>query len=94
MQRALAELLPREVKDPRVGSVTITAVTLARGHERGAGLLPAVRQAQAQRRRSCCAGLQQRGRVPARRGRRAQLGLRHAPRLEFVLDAQLERAQS
>ena len=29
MQRALAELLSREVKDPRVGSVTITAVTMA-----------------------------------------------------------------
>jgi ribosome-binding factor A len=29
MQRALAEMLPRAVKDPRVGSVTITAVTMA-----------------------------------------------------------------
>ena len=29
IQRALAELLPRTVKDPRVGSVTITAVNLA-----------------------------------------------------------------
>ncbi len=29
MQRVLAELIPREVKDPRVGPVTITQVALA-----------------------------------------------------------------
>ncbi len=30
MQRVLAEMIPREVKDPRVGPVTITQVALAR----------------------------------------------------------------
>jgi ribosome-binding factor A len=80
IQRALAELLPRTVKDPRVGSVTFTAVKLSpdmsearvwfetlRGLNSASGLL--------------------RGAV----GR--QVGLRHAPRLQFIVDEQLEKAQ-
>jgi len=34
MQRELAELIRREVKDPRVGLVTITAVDVSRHHGR------------------------------------------------------------
>lgn len=89
VQRVLAELIAREVKDPRVGPVTVTQVQLARDLSTarifyvpfggGAGG-PEVQ-----------AGLMAasgflRGEV----GRRA--GLRHAPRLEFVADDTFDRA--
>jgi len=89
MQRALAELIAREVKDPRVGSVTVTAVTAAPDLSEArifflpfAGTHPAA---------EVLAGLTRaagflRGEV----GRRLQL--RHAPRLTFVVDEQFDRA--
>jgi ribosome-binding factor A len=90
VQRTLATLLPREVRDPRVGNVTVTAV-------RAAPDLSSVRVyflpfGQAHSPAEVEAGLRSaagflRGAV----GR--QLGLRHAPRLEFVYDAELERAE-
>lgn len=90
VQRTLATLLPREVRDPRVGNVTLTAV-------RAAPDLSVVRIyflpfGQAHSPAEVEAGLRSaagflRGEV----GR--QLGLRHAPRLEFVYDADLERAE-
>jgi ribosome-binding factor A len=90
IQRALAELLPRTVKDPRVGSVTITAVTLAPDMtEARVYFLPFGRRHSAEetlRGLNSASGLL-RGVV----GR--QLGLRHAPRLQFFVDEQLERAQ-
>jgi ribosome-binding factor A len=90
IQRALAELLPRSVKDPRVGSVTVTAVKLAPDmSEARVYFLPFGRKHSAEetlRGLNSASGLL-RGVV----GR--QLGLRHAPRLLFVVDEQLERAQ-
>jgi ribosome-binding factor A len=91
MQRTLAELVPRTVKDPRVGHLTITAVSLLEdlssarvwflpfGNSRDAdGQLAGLRSA---------AGFL--------RGELArQLGLRHAPRLEFLIDTNLEQAQA
>lgn len=90
IQRALASLLRRGVKDPRVGNVTVTAVTLApdlsfatvyvlpfadRGSDPPAML----------------AGLESASGFL--RGQLArELKLRHAPRLQFQLDEQLERA--
>ena len=90
VQRVLAELLSREVKDPRVGPLTVTQVTLSKDKsaarvyvvpfagDAGAhpDLLEGLRAA---------AGFL-RGEV----GRR--VGLRHAPRLEFVLDDTFDRA--
>jgi ribosome-binding factor A len=89
MQRVLAEMIPREVKDPRVGPVTITQVAL----------VPDLSQAQvyfvpfgdAGRHPDALAGLNAaagflRGEV----GRR--VGLRHAPRLVFVADDSFDRA--
>jgi ribosome-binding factor A len=89
MLRALAELISREVKDPRVGPVTVTAVTCANDlseakvlvvpfgvTEPGPGLLEGLNRA---------AGFL-RGEV----GRR--VGLRHAPRLSFGLDDSFDRA--
>ncbi|HEY6484402.1 MAG TPA: 30S ribosome-binding factor RbfA [Steroidobacteraceae bacterium] len=89
IQRVLAELIGRDVKDPRVGNVTITAVSvtpdmgLARiyftpfaSYNPGAEVRIGLTHA---------AGFL-RGEV----GRR--LRLRHAPRLEFVLDDTADRA--
>lgn len=91
MQRALAELLSRSVKDPRVGSVTITAVTLA--PDMGVAKIHFLPFGTRHNAEAVAAGLASasgflRGAV----GR--QLGLRHAPRLEFILDTALEQAQN
>jgi ribosome-binding factor A len=91
MQRALAELLSRgEVKDPRVGNVTITSVVLpsdlsvARVH-----FLPFAGTHSAA---EALEGL--RSAAGYLRGELARdLKLRYAPRLEFELDADLLRAQ-
>ncbi len=89
MQRALAELLSREVKDPRVGQVTVTAVTAAPDLSTakvyvlpfgGAAPPPEMLEGLAR-----AAGFL-RGEV----GRR--VGLRHAPRLEFAIDETFDRA--
>lgn len=96
LQRVLAELIAREVKDPRVGSLTITAVKVAAdmgvarvafvpfGTAREAAHDPQQVQ-QVQQGLARAAGYL-RGEV----GRR--LGLRHAPRLEFEYDVSIERA--
>ncbi len=91
MQRALAELLSREVKDPRVGSVTITAVSMApdmssaKVHFMPFGDRHSVAEVSA--------GLESasgflRGAV----GR--ELALRHAPKLIFIHDTLIEKAQA
>jgi len=89
MQRSLAELLRRGVKDPRVGNVTVTAVEVANdlsyarihvlpfaGEHPAAQVLTGLRSA---------AGYL-RGEVAR------ELKLRHAPRLEFYLDTAIEGA--
>jgi ribosome-binding factor A len=89
LQRVLAELIAREVKDPRVGNVTVTGVSLAA--DMGAAKIfyaPFVSthpQEEVQSGLTRAAGFL-RGEV----GRR--LGLRHAPRLEFVFDDSAEKA--
>jgi ribosome-binding factor A len=90
MHRVLAELISREVKDPRVGHVTITAVEMLRDMSAARVLfVPFGNEHTAEQ---VHAGLTRasgfmRGEV----GRR--LSLRHAPRLEFELDVSIERAQ-
>jgi ribosome-binding factor A len=89
MQRVLAELVAREVKDPRVGSITITEVKLAADMSTARVFftpfaskhLPEEVQAGL-----TSAGAYLRGEV----GRR--LRLRHAPRLEFEFDDSFEKA--
>src|SRR5579862_8484316 len=83
IQRVLAELISREVKDPRVGNVTITAVSLAA--DMGSARVfftPFASQHPAEDVRVGLthAGGFLRGEV----GRR--LRLRNAPRLEFIID--------
>lgn len=89
IQRALSELIARGVKDPRVGSVTITEVKLAADKSSAqvfftpfAPKNPIVEVAEG----LTSAGAYLRGEV----GRR--LRLRHAPRLEFVYDDSFEKA--
>ena len=91
MQRTLAELVPRAVKDPRVGNLTITAVSLLEDLSAAKiWFLPFGKDRAVD---AMLAGLKSaagflRGEVAR------QLGLRHAPRLEFLLDTTLERASS
>lgn len=88
LQRVVAELIAREVRDPRVGSVTITAVeavpdlSLARVFFVPFGTAHTADEVMDGLARA--AGFL-RGEV----GRR--LGLRHAPRLEFRFDESIER---
>ena len=90
IQRVLATMLSREVKDPRIGAVTVTQVTLAADMSH-ARVLVVPFAAESGARPEFLAGLQAaagflRGEV----GRR--VGLRHAPRLLFELDESIDRA--
>ena len=89
IQRVLALLIAREVKDPRVGNVTVTAVSLApdMGSARVYFTPFAAQHPPAEVR----AGLTHAaGFLRGELGRR--LGLRHAPRLDFVFDESVEGA--
>jgi ribosome-binding factor A len=89
IQRVLAALIAREVKDPRVGNVTITAVKVAA--DMGTARIyftPFASRAPSEQVRT---GLTHAARfLRGELGRR--LGLRHAPRLEFVVDESVEGA--
>lgn len=89
MQRVLASLLSRDVKDPRIGPLTVTQVTLAA--DMSAAKVYVVPFGEANAHPDLLEGLQAaagflRGEV----GRR--VGLRHAPRLQFVHDDSFDRA--
>lgn len=89
VQRTLAELIGRELRDPRVGAVTITAVQLTA--DMSLARISYVPFGEARDPAPIGEGLARaagflRGEV----GRR--LGLRHAPRLEFQFDRSIEQA--
>jgi ribosome-binding factor A len=89
LQRVIAELVSREVKDPRVGMITVTGVQVAA--DMGAAKVLFVPFGGQHSPEEVQAGLNRaagflRGEV----GRR--LGLRHAPKLEFQFDESIERA--
>jgi ribosome-binding factor A len=89
MQRSLAVLLPRAVKDPRVGFVTVTAVTLAA--DVGSAKVFVLPFGGKHTPDEVLAGLRSAaGYLRGEIGR--ELGLRHAPRLEFEIDTNLEKA--
>ena len=91
MQRTLAELIPRAVKDPRVGHLTITAVSLL--EDLSAARIWFLPFGKTRDLEEQLAGL--RSAAGFLRGELArQLGLRHAPRLEFLVDTTLEHAQT
>ena len=89
LQRVLSELVSREVKDPRVGSVTITEVKIA------ADMSSAKIYFTPFASKNPPAGVQEgltraSGFLRGEAGRR--LGLRHAPKLEFEYDDSFEKA--
>ncbi len=89
LQRVLAELISREVKDPRVGTVTLTSVRLAA--DMGLARVFFAPFASRHSPEEVATGLARAaGFLRGEAGRR--LGLRHAPRLEFVFDDTAEKA--
>ena len=89
IQRVLAALIAREVKDPRVGNVTVTAVSVA--PDMGSARVFFTPFAALHPAEEVRAGLTRAaGFLRGELGRR--LGLRHAPRLEFVFDETVESA--
>lgn len=89
LQRALAELVSREVKDPRVGNVTITRVQVAPDLKTARVFF--VPFASSHDAALVQAGLTRAaGFLRGEAGRR--LGLRYAPRLEFLFDERIEEA--
>ena len=89
LQRVLAELVAREVKDPRVGNVTITGVSLSA--DMGVAKVFYAPFVSSHPREEVQSGLSRAaGFLRGEAGRR--LGLRHAPRLDFVFDDTTEKA--
>jgi len=89
LQRVLAELIAREVKDPRVGNVTITGVRLS--PDMGTAKVFYAPFASPHPQGEVQSGLTRAaGFLRGEAGRR--LGLRHAPRLDFVFDDTTEKA--
>ena len=89
LQRTLSELVSREVKDPRVGSVTITEVKV--DADLSAARVFFTPFASKHTPEEVQAGLTSAGAfLRGEVGRR--LRLRHAPRLEFVFDDSFEKA--
>jgi ribosome-binding factor A len=91
IQHAIAEMLLREIKDPRIGMVTLTAVRVS-DDLRHARVFFSVIGDDAQRARSL-AGLESaRGYIRSHLAR--QLKLRVAPEIRFEFDPGLERAEA
>ena len=89
LQRVLAELIAREVKDPRVGNVTITSVSLSA--DKAVAKIFYAPFASSHPHEEVQSGLTRAaGFLRGEAGRR--LGLRHAPRLDFVFDDTAEKA--
>lgn len=89
LQRALSELVSREVKDPRVGSVTITEVKIA--PDMSSARVYFTPFASKHSPEEVLEGLTRAGGfLRGEVGRR--LGLRHAPKLEFEFDDSFEKA--
>jgi ribosome-binding factor A len=90
IQRVLAALIAREVKDPRVGNVTVTAVSMAA--DKSSARIFFTPFASSNPPEQVRIGLTHAaGYLRGELGRR--LGLRHAPRLEFVFDQSVEGAE-
>jgi ribosome-binding factor A len=89
LQRAMSELVSREVKDPRVGSVTITEVKIAADMSTARVFFTPF--ASKHTPEEVLEGLTRAsGFLRGEIGRR--LGLRHAPKLEFEFDDSFEKA--
>ena len=87
IQRELTELLRRDVKDERIGNVTITAVDVTGDLRTRARALPGVRQG---RSGSAGAGRTQSAAGFLRNALSKSLMIRHTPTLSFALDTSIE----
>jgi ribosome-binding factor A len=89
LQRVLAELIARDVNDPRIGNVTITAVDVA--PDMKSAKVYFVPFAAKHAVDEVLAGLRSAsGFLRSEVGKR--LGLRYTPRLDFVFDESIDRA--
>jgi len=89
MQRVLSTLVAREVRDPRVGNITVTAVNVA--PDMSTARIFFVPFASKHTPEEVAEGLNRAsGFLRGEIGR--ALALRHAPKLEFVYDQQIENA--
>jgi ribosome-binding factor A len=89
MQRVLSTLVAREVRDPRVGNVTFTAVNIA--PDMSVARIYFVPFGDKHAPEEVAEGLNRAaGFLRGELGRALQL--RHAPKLEFVYDQQIEHA--
>ncbi|MBI3769498.1 MAG: 30S ribosome-binding factor RbfA [Deltaproteobacteria bacterium] len=89
LKSALAELLLRDVKDPRVGLVTITGVDVSPDLKHARVFVSALGDAEA-RARSLAGLASARAFLQAHAGRR--IGLRFTPELRFEIDPSFEAA--
>src|SRR3954447_14124417 len=85
----VAEMLERRIKDPRLGFVTITDVRVT-GDTQHASIFYTVLGDEARRAESTAAIESAKGLIRSEVAK--QLGMRHAPTLEFILDALPESA--
>ena len=89
LQRVLSDLISREVRDPRVGKVTIMSTDITPDMSEARVFFVPFGQAHAPA--EVAAGLNRAsGFLRGEAGRR--LGLRHAPKLDFVFDDLVDRA--
>ena len=92
IQVIVAEMLERRIKDPRLGFVTVTDVRRHRRHPAGVGLLHRPRRGRRRAVASTAAALESaKGLIRSEVAK--QLGMRHAPTLEFIPDALPENAR-
>jgi ribosome-binding factor A len=90
LQSAIAEMLLRDVKDPRVGTVTVTGVDLSPDLKHARVYVAPFGDAAGGKR--ALAGLESARRyLQSKVGRR--LGLRYTPELRFELDTSFDEAQ-
>ena len=90
LQSAIAELLLRDVKDPRIGMVTVTGVDVSPDLKQARVFVAMFGDAPARAR--ALAGLDSaRSFLQSQAGRR--LGLRFTPALRFEIDDSLDRAE-
>jgi ribosome-binding factor A len=89
MQRVLSTLVSREVRDPRVGNITLTSVSVA--PDMSTARIWFVPFGDKHTPEEVSEGLNRAsGFLRGELGRALQL--RHAPKLEFIYDQQIERA--
>jgi ribosome-binding factor A len=89
LQREIADLLLRRVKDPRIEGVTITAVKVSGDLQHARVFYCIMGSSEEERKEAVASGLEKaRGFMRQELGKR--LHMRHLPQLEFVYDASFD----